>query len=82
MPVFEFRCLECGNLFEKLFRNPNENMEAACPKCGSESFERVISKANHVMGAGKAGRKKPTVTTKSCSPGNSCATIDIPGPTR
>ncbi len=82
MPIFEFRCLECGNLFEKLFRNAGEKMEMICPKCGAESLERVISRTNHVMGAGKGGKKKPTITTKSCGPGNTCATIEIPGPTR
>lgn len=81
MPIFEFRCLECGNLFEKLFRNNEEKVAVVCPKCQSESFERVISRSNHQMGAGKGG-KKPKLTTKSCSQGNTCATIDIPGPSR
>jgi putative FmdB family regulatory protein len=78
MPIFEFRCLQCGNLFEKLFINPKEEVELKCPGCGSDSFERVISKANSVMGSGKAGRK-PKLTTKSCSPGSSCTTLEIPG---
>ncbi|MBE0467865.1 MAG: zinc ribbon domain-containing protein [Candidatus Desulforudis sp.] len=81
MPIFEFRCLECGNLFEKLFRNNEEKVAVACPECRSESFERVISRSNHQLGTVKGG-KKPKLTTKSCSPGNTCATIEIPGPSR
>ncbi|MEW5898283.1 MAG: zinc ribbon domain-containing protein [Bacillota bacterium] len=78
MPIFEFRCLKCGQLFEKLFLNPNDKVEQIeCPACKSSSFERVISKTNYVMG--RSG-KKPTLTTKSCSPGTNCMTLDIPGP--
>lgn len=79
MPIFEFRCLECGNLFEKLFIKPDEEVTIECPKCKSPSFERVISKTNYVMRSGKGG-SKPKVTTKSCSSGNDCMTLEIPGP--
>lgn len=79
MPIYEFRCLECGNIFEKLFKTMDEKVEIICPRCKAESFERVISSANHVMGTGKGG-KKPSVTTKSCSSGSGCTTLEIPGP--
>ncbi|MGQ9498312.1 MAG: FmdB family zinc ribbon protein [Desulfotomaculales bacterium] len=79
MPIFEFRCLECGSIFEKLFIDGQEQVEIKCPRCNSESFDRVISKTNYVMGAGKDG-KKPKLTSKSCSPGSSCYTLELPGP--
>ncbi|MHB1041983.1 MAG: FmdB family zinc ribbon protein [Eubacteriales bacterium] len=79
MPIFEFRCLECGNLFEKLFINAKEEIEIACPKCRSGSFERVISSTNYVMRSGKGGNK-PKITSKSCSSGSDCTTLEIPGP--
>ncbi|MGQ9512330.1 FmdB family zinc ribbon protein [Thermodesulfitimonas sp.] len=78
MPIFEFRCLACGNLFEKLFLDTKEEVEIKCPDCGSEAFERVISKTNYVMGLGK-GADKPKLTSKSCSPGSSCWTLELPG---
>lgn len=78
MPIYEFRCLNCGNLFEKLFKSPHEEVQVECPKCKSESFERVISRTNYMMGSGKG--KKPNITTKSCSSGSECATFEIPGP--
>lgn len=79
MPIYEFRCVECGNIFEVLFRKPDEEVNIECPKCKSGSFERVISRTNYVMGSGKGG-KKPTVASKSCSSGNDCVTLEIPGP--
>jgi len=78
MPIYEFRCLKCGNVFDKLFKSSNEKVEIKCPQCQSDSFERIISKTNYVMGTGKGG-KKPKLTTKSCSPGSSCSTLEIPG---
>jgi len=80
MPIFEFRCLECGNLFEKILVKSGDTMEMRCPECKCESFERVLSKTSHVMAKG-AG-EKPQLTTKSCGSGNSCYTLDVPGPTK
>lgn len=79
MPIFEFRCLKCGSLFEKLFINSGEELDIRCPDCKSTSFERVISRTSHVIGTGK-GAGKPKITSKSCSSGNNCITMDIPGP--
>ena len=81
MPIFEFRCLECSHVFEKLFVNSNEEVDIDCPECHSRSFERVVSRASHVMGSG-AGGTRPTVTEKSCAPGSKCMTLDLPGPTK
>jgi putative FmdB family regulatory protein len=81
MPIFEFRCLECGDTFEKLFLNSEEKVEIACPECKSQSFERIVSGTNYAMGSGSAG-EQPKITTKSCSPSNKCVTLDLPGPTK
>jgi len=81
MPIFEFRCLECGDIFEKLFLNSKEKADMKCPECGSGSFERVVSMSSYAMGPGPGG-KQPKITTKSCSPGNQCMTLDLPGPTK
>ena len=81
MPIFEFRCLECGDLFEKLFVNSDEKVEMACPKCKSTSFERIVSATNYAMGVGPNG-KQPKITTKSCNSSDKCMTLDLPGYTR
>ena len=81
MPIFEFRCLECSHVFEKIFVSSNENQEITCPECQSYSFERVVSRTNYVMGS-VAGSQQAKVTTKSCGASNKCMTMDIPGPTK
>ncbi|MBW2609956.1 MAG: zinc ribbon domain-containing protein [Deltaproteobacteria bacterium] len=81
MPIYEFRCVECDNVFEKLLVNSSEELEIACPECKSESFERVVSRSNFAMGAGPGGNQ-PKITTKSCGPSNQCMTLDLPGHTK
>lgn len=81
MPIFEFRCVKCGHVFEKLFMSNDEKMDMACPECKSDSFERVVSRGSHTFGPGPGGNKTK-VTTKSCGPSNQCMTFDIPGPSK
>jgi putative FmdB family regulatory protein len=81
MPIFEFRCLECGEVFEKLFVGANEKVYLECPECNAVSCERVVSMSNYVKGPGPGGGQ-PKLTEKSCMPGNTCYTLDLPGPTK
>ena len=81
MPIFEFRCSECGDIFEKIFLNSHEKTDIKCPGCQSRTFERVVSRTNFMMGAAP-GSNKPKITSKSCAPGNECMTLDLPGPTK
>jgi putative FmdB family regulatory protein len=42
MPIYDFRCRECGGISEILVRN-NANQNVRCPTCGSESMERLVT---------------------------------------
>jgi putative FmdB family regulatory protein len=79
MPIYEFRCLGCGNVFE-LLKLKKESEEAAmkCPKCKSEEVERILSTVNTIV---SSGGKRSTQTVKSCGSG-SCTSFEIPGPKR
>jgi len=81
MPIFEFRCAECGLVFEKLLFQSDSEIDMSCPDCGCESVERVISQTNYTVGAGP-GANQPKISSKSCGGGNQCMTLDLPGPTR
>lgn len=43
MPLYKYRCNECGNTFKVLQRNGKKEEEPECPVCGAKESERVIS---------------------------------------
>jgi putative FmdB family regulatory protein len=76
MPIYEFRCLGCGHVFEFLkLKKEGEGMK--CPKCSSTEVERVLSAVN----VGRTSSGKTTSTVKNCG-GGTCASIEVPGPKR
>jgi putative FmdB family regulatory protein len=79
MPIYEFKCLKCGEFFELLLMNKEEAVSLSCPRCESEEFERVISATHVAMGAGSGDKSGMTSQTRNCSSG-SCTTYTIPGP--
>ncbi len=76
MPIFEFKCNECGHLQEFIITSSQGEVEMKCERCGSKELQRVISKTCYIMGA--CGERAVS-TTKQCGPGNSCTTYEIPG---
>ena len=46
MPIYEYRCSECGQKARKFWRTFSAVDDASlqCPRCGSRSFERLISR--------------------------------------
>jgi putative FmdB family regulatory protein len=44
MPIYEYRCQECGEKFEKFVRSmKNPGPETRCPKCGGQKVEKLLS---------------------------------------
>lgn len=80
MPIYEFKCADCGNIQEILVRSGNDSdeVEMKCNACGCEVLERVLSRVGYNMGSDKGA--SPSVSAHTCGSGNSCASIDIPGP--
>ncbi len=79
MPIYEFRCLICGHVFELLqLKKESEKDKMKCPKCGHEEVERVLSTIS--IGRSSSGKKTKQMI-KSCSSGT-CATFEVPGPSR
>jgi putative FmdB family regulatory protein len=81
MPIYEFRCLKCGHVFEKLFVGSDDRVDLGCPECKGRDCERVVSTTSYVMGSGNGGTKAK-LSEKTCAPGNKCYTLDLPGPSR
>lgn len=43
MPIYEYRCQQCGTRFEKLIRSSAEQAELACPACGHKQLTLELS---------------------------------------
>jgi putative FmdB family regulatory protein len=78
MPVYEFRCLKCDEVFEILVIKNQDEVEMKCPHCGSGELERVLSTTSYSVGPGKGASTSPTVESRQCASG-SCSTVTLPG---
>ncbi len=43
MPIFEYRCLGCGKIFEVFTQRQELSAAPKCPDCGKTEGERVFS---------------------------------------
>lgn len=43
MPIYEFKCSKCGELFEVMGSYAEREKEHGCPKCGSKEVKQAIS---------------------------------------
>jgi putative FmdB family regulatory protein len=43
MPIYEFRCTECGQVFEELIMRSSDQADLTCPRCAARTVERVLS---------------------------------------
>ena len=64
MPIYEFLCRPCGEVFEVLFRSPFEKRKVRCPKCGGDEVGRVFSTFS--TGGGGGGGGCASCTASSC----------------
>lgn len=79
MPIYEFKCLNCGEIVEFLFTSSDDQQEVKCPACAHDELERVLSTTNFSIASGGGKSHSHTqATTKSCGEG-SCTTLEIPG---
>ena len=66
MPMYEFKCVKCGDVFEELIRNSKDNDDVECPECGSHDVTRVLS--SFAVSMGSSGGSLPSFG----SSGGSC----------
>lgn len=43
MPIYEYRCTECGEAFELFLRSVTQKATPTCPKCESSKVEKAVS---------------------------------------
>ncbi|MFP4212504.1 MAG: FmdB family zinc ribbon protein [Desulfohalobiaceae bacterium] len=43
MILHDFRCQDCGSLFEELLRSSQETSNVTCPQCQSKQVKQLLS---------------------------------------
>ena len=77
MPIYDFRCQECGEVSEFLVYSTRSDRKLACSGCGSQNLERLISAPTllrdrfTVPGTTCCGREE-RCDTPPCSTGERC----------
>ncbi|MFN4132299.1 MAG: FmdB family zinc ribbon protein [Caldimicrobium sp.] len=82
MPIFEFKCLDCGEEFELLLKNKEESASVVCKKCGSSKIERLFSVVHSLLKGDFSPSKttdKPRIAESHTCPTGSCAHLELPG---
>lgn len=79
MPIYEFRCTRCGNIQEFLVTGSSAEIAMKCSACEGDELERILSRVSYAVGTSSGEVTSPRVTSKSCGPGKSCSTIELPG---
>jgi len=47
MPLYEYQCTQCGEIFE-IFHKIDENYKARCPECQAEA-RKILSASNFIL---------------------------------
>jgi putative FmdB family regulatory protein len=68
MPIYEYRCDECNQRFEKLIRSLSQPPEISCPHCQSRQVQRLISAPAVHTGSAGGGAAEPVESTPARPP--------------
>ncbi|MFL5799409.1 MAG: FmdB family zinc ribbon protein [Actinomycetota bacterium] len=68
MPLYEFRCAGCGQIFDRLL--PVGSDAPPCSACGSADVNRLISMIGGLVGSGPGA---PRASGGGCGCGGACA---------
>ncbi len=80
MPIYEFKCKDCGEEFEVFLKSKNEVSEVKCPKCNSKNIERLMSVVNAIVDSGSSSSSdKPKITAQHTCPTGTCTHVELPG---
>lgn len=55
MPIYEYKCEECGVVSDLLIKNTAKSASVSCPGCQSTHMTRLISVPGAVMSKSKHG---------------------------
>ncbi len=79
MPIYEYRCSECGKIFEEIVASNAKALP--CPTCKSKKTEKLMSRIGGI-GSGKSGSNDfacasgaPCPGATACGAGGCCPSM-------
>lgn len=66
MPIYDFKCQQCGKVSEFLLSSTSDSKEPTCPSCGSQNLERLISAPRLLRDRGNASGTTCCGRTERC----------------
>jgi putative FmdB family regulatory protein len=76
MPIFEFKCQECGSVFEELFTAADTTKKPACPHCCSKKTVKLLSTFASPSDWNKFVCKNPGSCPSASGCGGSCGHME------
>ena len=70
MPIYEYKCEQCGKQFDFLAKRLSERPET-CPECGAVTLKKQLSTFSAKMGS-SSGAANYSCPTGTCCPTGSC----------
>jgi putative FmdB family regulatory protein len=68
MPIFDYRCSDCGETYEVYHKVREVIEDVVCPSCGSRNHKRLMS----VPGVSPVGSSRSNVSSSDRSGGGCC----------
>ena len=65
MPIYEYRCLDCEAVFEKILSSANSQEKVTCTKCAGTNVRKKISAGSYRLAGG--GSSIPAGALSGCS---------------
>lgn len=79
MPIYEFKCKDCGEEFEVYLKNREETLNLVCKVCKSKNLERLMSIAHALVSSSEGSSEKPQISEQHSCPTGTCTHLDLPG---
>jgi putative FmdB family regulatory protein len=72
MPIYDYRCNDCGKTYDVLHKVREVSEDIACPSCGSTHHTRLIGVPSFAMGkkTAQSHQEPPPCADGSCCDGS------------
>jgi len=67
MPIFEYKCNDCGKKFDVLHKSSANLEEVICPDCQSKNSKKLLSSFSAAISSSSSFENGPSCSDGSCN---------------